>query len=180
MAGKPPVLSPHRDENTSAAPGVSPGPVKDEELILREMYIPYHVTEGGKIDERAIGLTELEQTGVSVHRRQHTSAAQVGEAIDHRLRRRQRGDKDPWESAGVSALLVGQIRQLRTQNDEKAFVITDDGAESGNKSHASIYAACSGLSGSKLRELRHMLLPILQKTLMPIEKAFEIQSPISG
>lgn len=179
MAGKPPVSFPHRDENTSAAPGISPGPVKDGELLLREMYIPYHVTEEGELDERAIGLKELRQTGVSVHRRQHTSAVKVSEAIERRLVRKQRS-KTPWESAGVSVLGAGQIRQLQTQNGEKAFVVTDDGAEPDNKSHASIYAACPGLSGSKLRELRHMLLPILQKTLMPIEKAFEIQSPTSG
>lgn len=179
MTGKPPVFSPHRDESTSAAPGISPGIVEDGELILREMYIPHHVTEDGKLARAVIQLKELQETGVSGHRRQHTTAAQVSETIKRRLKLRQREGKDPWKSAGVSVLGVGQIRKMRTQDNEKAFVVTDDGAKSDNKSHASIYAVRSDLLPSKLRELRLMLLPMLEENLMPVKRAFESRPPPS-
>ena len=171
MTGKPPAHIPHLDEKTSVARDISPGPVQDGELLLREMYRPYHLAENGKITKDAIHLTELKETGVSVHRERYTSITEVSRAIERRLDRRKRENKEPWESAGVSVVEAGRIRKMRTPADEKAFIVTDT-AEKTNRSHASIHCARPKILTSELRELRDMLLPILEESLMSIESVF--------
>lgn len=54
----PPPL--HPDECTSAAPDISPGPVENEEMLLRELYSPQHV-KNGKLIKRAIPIQELKE-----------------------------------------------------------------------------------------------------------------------
>lgn len=171
MTGKPPAHIPHLDKKTSAALNISPGIVQDGEFLLREMYQPYHLEENGKIKKEAIHLTELRGTGVSVHRERYTSIAEVSRAIERRLDRRKRENKDPWKSAGVSVVEAGRIRKMRTPADKKAFVVTDT-AERANRSHASIHCACPEILTSELRALRDMLLPILEESLMSVESAF--------
>ena len=49
---------PHLDESTSASPGISPGPVQDQETLLRAIIDPDHIHQG-KIRPSAVQLKDL-------------------------------------------------------------------------------------------------------------------------
>ena len=74
------------DESTGAIPALSPGPVQDQETLLRIIIEPDHINEG-RIQPSAVQLRDLTQRGLSVHRREYTTeqeirtAAQLGFTI---------------------------------------------------------------------------------------------------
>ena len=70
---------PHLDESTSASPALSPGPVQDQETLLRIIIEPDHISEG-RIQPSAVQLRDLTQRGLSVHRREYTTKQEVGTA----------------------------------------------------------------------------------------------------
>ena len=162
-----PVPPPHLDEHVSAAPGLSPGPVEDDELLLRELFNPQHV-RNGELLPTAISLKDLRLRGFSVHRMKYVTAEFVKASMEERLSRPRKGE--PWKNEGVAKLKALEVRQLRV-DDRQAFVVIDM-AQQNNRGHASIYAAMPEKGDSHARELRNLLLPFLQKR-MPVDEAFE-------
>lgn len=79
-----PCQSPHLDEKTSAAPGISPGPVVDGEILLREMLNPDHVVEK-VVQPSAVPLMDLRKRGFSVHRLDHVTRKFVEDSISEKL-----------------------------------------------------------------------------------------------
>lgn len=162
------LVSPlHLNEHISAASGLSPGPVEDDELLLRELFNPQHV-RNGELLPTAISLQDLRSRGFSVHRMKYVLTEFVKASMEKRLSRPRKGE--PWKNKGVAKLKTLEVRQLRV-DDCQAFVVIDT-AQQNNRSHASIYAAASGKGDAQARELRRLLLPLLQKR-MPVDKAFE-------
>jgi hypothetical protein len=162
-----PVSPPHLDEHVSAAPGFSPGIVENDELLLRELFNPQHV-RNGEVLPTAISLQDLRSRGFSVHRMKYVRAEFVQALMEERLSRP--GRDEPWKNEGVAKLKALAVRQLRA-DDQQAFVVIDT-AQQDNRGHASIYAAAPGKGDAHARELRLLLLPLLQKR-MPVDKAFE-------
>ena len=164
---------PHLDEGCSSAPGISPGVVFNCEYLLREVYSPYHVDDenGSEFSERAITVTELRETGFSVHRRTYVGLECVNGLISRRLALR--GEDKKWKSAGVVKLQAGDVRELRLDGEphEQVLVVVDSGTCS-TPWHASIFAKQVGASRSHCRELRDLLLPLLQRNLMSTEEAY--------
>ena len=173
MIAGPAVSAPHLDEQTSAAPDISPGIVRDNEIVLRELFSPDHIEEG-MITPAAVELKELRQTGASVHRAKHTAAEEVRASIERRLESRKSQDPSRSYEARISAPTAGQIRGIRIKDTgEQVFVVIDT-AESGNPGHASIYGKNPEIRKSMLRKLRtDLLLPVLQENLMLVEEALE-------
>ena len=81
-----PCQTPHLDESTTGATGISPGPVGDEEILLREILNPGHVV-GGALKPAAISLTDLKERGFSVHRLEYITRKSVEDEINQRLAR---------------------------------------------------------------------------------------------
>lgn len=161
------VSSPHLDEHTSAAPGLSPGIVEDDECLLRELFNPQHI-KNGELQPAAISLKDLRRCGFSVHRMKYVTAEFVKASIEERLSRPRKGE--PWKNEGAAKLKALEVRQILFDG-RQAFVVIDT-AEPNNRGHASIYAATPGKGDPHARELRKLLLPFLQKR-MPVDKAFE-------
>ena len=162
-----PGSPPHLDEHVSAAPGLSPGIVADDELLLREMFNPQHVRDG-KLLPSAISLHDLRSRGFSVHRMKYVSLAFVKVSMEARLSRPRKDE--PWKSEGVAKLDAREVRQLCV-DDEQAFVVIDTALKD-NRGHASIYAAEPGKGDAYARELRFLLLPLLQHR-MTVDEAFQ-------
>ncbi len=78
------TVPPHLDETTSAAPGLSPGVVVNEEELIRGLFNPLHVVDG-QLQITAINLKELLQVGFSVDRKRHTNKAQVAARRQEKL-----------------------------------------------------------------------------------------------
>lgn len=114
MTAGPAVSAPHLDEQTSAAPDISPGIVRDNEIVLRELLSPDHIEEG-MITPAAVELKGLQQTGASVHRAQHAVAEEVRASIQSRLDARKRQDPSRPYEARISAPTAGQIRGIRIE-----------------------------------------------------------------
>lgn len=156
----------HLDEQTSAASGVSPGPVADGEFLLREMFNPQHV-KNDKLLPSAIPLQDLRSRGFSVHRMDHTSRETVGKSMKDRLFRPRKGD--PWRDEGVAKFKTLTVRRLLLDGQQVLVVI--DTASVDHPGHAGIYAADPERGDAYARELRSLLLPLLQKRVS-IKEAF--------
>ena len=149
---------PHRDEGSSAAPDLSPGPVENEEILLREIFNPYHIKDGNLL-ERAISLDDLRKKGFSVHRKEYVTARFVKERIDECLSKQRIGSQ--WKSEGVATIETLKVRQIYVE-DKRAFVVIDTANEN-NYGHASIYAANPNSDKAHARELRMHLMPLLHE-----------------
>lgn len=156
----------HRDERESAAPGLSPGVVEGDELLLREMFNPEHVRDG-KVIERAVSVDDLRIRGFSVHRMKYVDPAWIKAAIAIRLAKPRPGGT--WYDEGVARLAAGRVRKLR-MDGRQAFVVIDTALED-NLGHASIFAADSSIGRAYARKLRTLLLSLLQER-MSVDDAY--------
>ena len=161
-----PCQTPHLDEATTAAPGVSPGPVKDEENLLREMLNPDHVV-GGEVRPTAVSLRDLKERGFSVNRMDHVTRVFIDRAINQRLTRPFQGMSRVSE--GVARFTTGAVREIR-DNGNQGFVVIDAATES-SRGHASIYLSDVQVNDSHARGLRSRLLPLLENR-MSVAEAF--------
>ena len=148
-----------------AAPDLSLGPVRDEEILLREIFNPQHIKDGVLL-ERAVSLEDLRSKGFSVHRKEYVTEEFIRAMIDERLLRPRK--EAPWEAEGVATIETSKVRQVCV-DDERAFVVIDTANED-NRGHASIYAA--KCDEAHARELRKHLLPFLRKREM-VEEIFK-------
>ena len=70
----------------------------------------------------------------------------------------------------MARLLALDVRKIRV-DDQQALVVIDT-AQDDNRGHASIYAAAPEKGKSHARELRSLLLPLLQERIT-VEEAFK-------
>ena len=155
----------HLDEHVSAKPGLSPGVVEDDELLLRALFNPQHI-RNGELLPSAIPAEDLLLKGFSVDRMKHVTAEFVKASIEKRLSKTGKPRKDE----GVAKLKALEVRQFRV-DDCQALVVIDT-AEPDNPGHASIYASAPEKGKTHARELRELLLPFLEKR-MPVDEAFK-------
>ena len=167
MVDQVPVL----DEASSAAPTISPGIVSDCECLLRELYSPQHTSDGAGdgLTVRAIQVKELIRTGVSVHRMEHVSAERVKGLIDERVT----ASRSTRTSLGVARIPSGTVRRLRLKGDPETqqLVVIDTGTIE-RPWHASIFAKKNNAKQSHARQLRNLLLPLLQQHMMTVDQAY--------
>ena len=97
----------------------------------------------------------------------HTSRETVKKSMNDRLFRPRKGD--PWRDEGVAKFKALTVRCLRL--DGRQVLVVIDTASVDNQGHASIYAANPEKGDAYARELRSLLLPLLQKRVS-IEEAF--------
>lgn len=154
----------HLDEATTAAPGISPGIVLDEERLLREILNPDHV-RGGEVQPSAIPLRDLKERGFSVHRLQYATRKFVEDSINEKLARPSAGDTRVSE--GVARFTVRAVREIN-DNGNKAFVVIDT-AKLSNIGHASIYLFNVEVKDSYARSMRDKLRPLLENRISVAE-----------
>ena len=164
-----PVNSDHRNECISAAPKFSPGIVENDEFLLRELFNPEHI-RNEELIPRAKSLQDLRSRGFSTHRIKFVTPDFIKSSIEERLSKPRKGE--PWRVEGVVRLEVKAVRQFRI-DDEQLFVVIDTALEN-NPGHASIYATSPEKGDSYMRELRSLLLPLLQNR-MSVDEAFELE-----
>ena len=159
---------PHLDESTSANPTMSPGPVRDQETLLRIIIEPDHIREG-RIQPSAVQLRDLTNRGLSVHRKEYTTRNAVDAVAQALLGRPTAAGRRSLE--GLASFNTGAVRAIGIQ-DRQAFVVIDT-ALPNNTAHASIYLASPQVSQSLARELREHLLRLMENTLT-LEQAFQL------
>ena len=164
-----PCQTPHLDENTTAAPGISPSTVVDEENLIREVLNPDHFVNG-QVVSAAIPLSDLQERGFSVHRLEYVTRKFVENAINQKLARPYQDM--PRASEGVARFSARAVREFR-DNGNQAFVVVD-AATISNPGHASIYLSKVGMKGSQARSMRNKLLPLLEYR-MSVAAAFAVR-----
>lgn len=163
-----PCDKPHRDELTSAVADFSPGIVADEEWLLRIMLNPDHLVDG-QVITAAIPLRDLQTKGFSVDRLKHVTPLFVNKSINRLLARTSGGKKRYF--VGVARFTAARVREIE-EDGRQVFVVIDT-ALSCNPGHASIYFVARDMKGSKARQLREELLPLLvQRTSVELAFAF--------
>lgn len=162
---------PHLDESTSFNPQLSPGPVQNQETLLRIIIDPDHITEG-RIQPSAIQLRDLTQRGLSVHRREHTTRQEVEGVAQALIGRATAGATRRLE--GLASFTAGAVRSIRNQqgqNQEGQSFVVIDTAQAENRAHASIFLANIQTSPSLAREMREQLLNLMTHRLT-LDQAF--------
>lgn len=152
-----PCRVPHLDEAKTAAPGLSPGTVTDEEFLLREVLNPDHV-KNGEIQPSAIPLQDLKVRGFSLHRLHYVTRKFVEDSIRDKLSRPLTGK--PRVLEGIARFTARTVREIR-DDGHQAFVVIDT-AKLSNKGHASIYLFHVDMKDSRARSMREKLVPLLE------------------
>ena len=159
------AFSVYLNEGISPDPDHSPGVVRDDEYLIREMCDPGHF-ENGVITTAAISLRDLISEGVSVHRKQYTSIEFIRRAVKSRCENRQ-----GWKEY-VSLLKVEEVRAIIDEGKQVFRVI--DKPTTDNPGHAHIYVFCPEnieRPQAYTRKMRSKLLPLLQN-YMSVDVAF--------
>ena len=154
----------HLDETTSAAPEISPGTVRDEEWLLREILNPDHF-RNGEIMPSAIPLKDLKERGFSVHRLLYVTRELVEESISEKLMRQFAGEDRISE--GVALFTALAVRGIRDDGN-RAFVVIDT-AKPAHEGHASIYLSDVEVRDSLARRMRDGLRPLLENRMSVAE-----------
>ena len=154
------------DETKSATPDFSPGPVSDDEALIRAIFKPDHVVRD-EVQPAAIPIQDLKNRGFSVHRIAHVTPTFVSNEINRMLARRHGGEQR--ESQGVARFTARTVRTIRDKGTQ-VFVVIDT-AYSHNPGHASIYLSDLQLKESQARRMRNKLLPLLNERIT-VREAF--------
>ena len=160
----PPIL----DETVSACPDFSPGPVDNDEQLLRAVIKPDHIVQD-EIQPAAVPIQDLTNRGFSVHRMGLVTPDLVTRKVNRILARPFNGQRREFQGA---ARFTAQAVRTIAHNATQVFVVIDT-ATNVNPGHASIHLAITGLSESQQRQMRNKLLPFLEDRITPIEAAFQ-------
>lgn len=156
---------PHRSEESSAAPWLSPGLVRSDEVLLRTILDPDHLDSSGRLAIAAISLADIRHRGWSVERRQFTTLTRV-KSFQAKWKNR----KPSVRRFYVILLRAGEIRQPDSITSAQDFVIVD-AAVWRNPGHAAVLLS-RDLPESAARRLRNELLKRLPAHI-DVHKAFD-------
>lgn len=146
-----------RGETSSAAPWISPGLVKDDEIVLRTIFDPHHL-ENGKLTKAAIATADLETRGWSVDRKRFTSLWRL--RLEHWRWRRRYSQKNPaLEKCYILPIPVSAIRGLRDAG--RQVISVTDFALCSNPAHAALITSVAITKKSEARKVRTMLMAAL-------------------
>ena len=157
---------PHLDESISASPALSPGPVQDQENLLRIIIEPDHISEG-RIQPSAVQLRGLTQRVLPVHCRAYTNEQEIRTAAQALADRTTAAGRRRLE--GLASFTAGAVRDI-TNLERQAFLVIDT-ALPDNMAHASMYLASPQVSQSLAREMKEQLLRLMDHRLT-LEQAF--------
>ena len=116
---------PHLDESTSASPTLSPGPVRDQETLLRIIIEPDHIREG-RMQPSAVQLRDLTHRGLSVHRKEHTTRNAVDAIVQALLGRPTAAGMRSLE--GLASFNTGAVRSIGTRVPEEKHRVSSGSA----------------------------------------------------
>lgn len=144
------------DEQTTAAPKISPGPVQDQEWLIRSLWNPDHIVDG-VVQPAAIPIEDLKRKGFSVNRLLHVTQQLVENELAAAVARASNGK--PRSAEGVALFTARRVRSFQEKNSQ-AFVVIDTGLTR-NPGHASIYVSDIKMGKSEARRMREKLKPLL-------------------
>jgi len=144
----------------------SPGPVQDEEQILRIGYAPNMVDADGKLTP--LGLQDVMNKGFSTDRRSYADEAEVwNRGVASAAAWNELNPLKPQRSVKTLHMApVDQTRALRCPADAQAFGVYDTGLEK-NSAHADVCLL------SEDKAARHQLVFDLRDTFVPVKVADE-------
>ncbi len=126
----------------------SPGPVQDDEYVIRQIYSPIHIDEEtGRL--KPLAFEDASSRGMSVNRKNFVSKQELEEKIAKKLKI----DKDRGKKRTCKGVAIAKCSDIRaiTHQETKSFCIYDTATDK-DKSHADICQAISGRKeGSRAR-----------------------------
>jgi len=145
------------DVETKKQTEFSPGPVEDQEQLLRAVFVPDHVDENGELKPEAIPRTDLQQRGFSVYRHGYVSRERFDGVLEGYLQK----DKNR-ACTGIAKLICGAVRSISDEEERQAFLVFDDANVEIDEAHAAILFS-SSYTPSRQKRLRKILLGCLNK-----------------
>lgn len=144
----------------------SPGPVDDDERLVRLQFSPDHVDEQGKLRVEAIPRQDLVEKGLSVYR--CAVALDSEEQMEH-LRgivAKRKARRPNVELYGESCVDCNDVRSQRDDDDDQALKVTDDAHVPHDLAHTAIRYA-NGYPPSQQKKIRNKLLSLLEPPQSP-------------
>ena len=133
----------------------SPGPIGDDEVLVRFVVHPNYVAKDGTIKTSL--FSHVEHNGCSVQRESWASHSELRRFLDRLCPESDK--KKSWH--GVVSARASDIRQAIDQTGLRKFWMYDTG-EPDNPAHAEMGRATNGLSEEEIQELRFELCEIFR------------------
>lgn len=111
----------------------SPGPVLSEETLLRIIYYPDHIDDGGNLLPEAIPTQDLRERGFSVYRKLYVKRKKVSDVIDNYVSK-----KSERQCRGISPVQCHTVRSINNKDGNQAFNVLDDAKTEDDEAHAEI------------------------------------------
>ena len=144
----------------------SPGPVQNEEILIRQIISPHHFdAETKKLKTSA--FTDSETFGLSVNRLSHTTVELIHDVALERIEKANINAKNPKAFWGTVNFFCAEVRAIFYRSEEgvaplRGFVIYDT-ADPEDPSHADIFTAVP--DKAKVRSVRLSLQEIANNFL---------------
>lgn len=153
------------DYLTGHKPSEFPGPVKDEEILVRSIFDPIHF-ENGTLTNAAIEAADLATRGWSVDRLSFTTISKIHERALRKIQEKEAAGSARYSGQPQkSHVCTGDVRQIRDGNGEVAFRVMD-APIADNDAHAMIFANHVS-TPSYLKGLKDLLMPFVRKEIGP-------------
>jgi hypothetical protein len=138
----------------------SPGPVQDDEVLIRTVYSPVQINrETGEVDPVHFRHDALER-GLSVNRKLHISEAELQAKIEAKIARDMDEGKNRDGSYKVVTARCGDIKSLVAEDGRRQFCVYDT-AKPDDVSHADVCLAIDAPPGTPSR--KHLRMKICSK-----------------
>lgn len=145
-------------DESKAQNTISPGPIRNQETLMRVLHHPEHFDENEQLRSNAIPLNHLKVSGLSMDREDGVNH----EAIQKRIKQQQERDSSKRKNAMQAQALCSSIRGIQDERETRAFVVIDQ-AEEDNKAHSCVYSLPRG--DAQVRGVRDKLLDLFQSNV---------------
>jgi len=153
----------HYFNEDSSVNDYSPGPVQDEEELLRMIFSPIHWDKDtGKLT--TLALHDAVKKGLSVNRITHVGLSELRKKVDKKIEIDRRNGKDR-EFIGFAKVTCKDVRKIVTQQQIKQAFYVYDTATQADPSHADV---CQEVTVQKYER---------NKLLEQLRELFQIQKP---
>ena len=138
----------------------SPGPVLDEEMLLRAVFTREHVDAAGQLLPAAIQRQDLVERGWSVQRRQH---ANYGYMLDHLAQKLTRKPETEQHLFGLARISVLDLRSETDQSGKRALVVVDAARSRRASAHAMVWLINTAMTRSEFLRVRQQIMDGIER-----------------
>lgn len=155
----------------------SPGPVQDDEILIRTLYSPIHVNNQTQ-EIKPAAFDDVLKRGLSVDRKSHISQRELEIKTRGKIEQDLEAGKRRDDFWGVTVADCSNVRSILAEERYRSFCIYDTATED-NRAHADICQAFVHLPGTEKRKVldRSLRARLSQQFSNRVLSATEVYGP---